>query len=81
MDGAWRSPAADAASRVGIRPSQTTAAATTATAPRSEATDGTLLQLEDEWRQRLEAPFVQLAEFEQTLNRAIDRVHASLPSQ
>ena len=42
-------------------------------------TERALLTLEEEWQVRLEAPITQLAQVEQALNRAIDRVHASLP--
>lgn len=52
---------------------------TSAAAMGPETTERALQQLEEEWRLRLEAPITQLADFEATLNRAIDRMHASLP--
>lgn len=49
---------------------------------RSEGADEarvTLRQLESEWSLRMEAPVAQLADFELSINRCIDRVRDSLP--
>ena len=69
--------AADTARRIDFR---APGAHARASAPLAAAeTERALLTLEEEWQVRLEAPITQLAQFEQALNRAIDRVHASLP--
>ena len=70
-----RTSAADGARRIELRQHEAHSAAA---APLAE-TERALLTLEQEWQVRLEAPLTQLAQFEQALNRSIDRVHASLP--
>eukprot|EP00966_Prymnesium_polylepis_P212614 4924530-Prymnesium_polylepis.1 len=70
-----RPSAVEGARRIELRQPEAHA---TAAAPLAE-TERALLTLEQEWQVRLEAPLTQLVQFEQALNRSIDRVHASLP--
>ena len=45
-----------------------------------DAAEQALAQLEVEWRRRMEAPVLALAEFETRVMGAIDRVQAGLPT-